>query len=234
MVAARGRWPSGLDVWCVPLDPWGEDANWSYLEPAERARALRYRYPADQARFAVTRSVLRELLGSYTGVDPAALRFTSTARGKPVLAAFPDLSFNVSHCGAHALIAVSGCARVGVDIERLNADLRWHELLDLVCTTAEREMIDAAPLAARTDLFFRCWTAKEALLKAMGLGITEGLLKLTVDLRDHAPAHPKLADDPLAGEARRLKYCWIDELPGYMGCLAYAVGRPLQDVTGGA
>ncbi|WP_084170262.1 4'-phosphopantetheinyl transferase family protein [Paraburkholderia ferrariae] len=232
LMAPRGRWPSGVDVWHVPVDHWGADENGSHLEPDERARALRYRHPADQARFAVTRSVLRELLGRYTGADPAALRFTSTARGKPILAAFPDLFFNVSHCGAHALIAVSGCTRVGIDIERVDADLRWHELLDLVCTAAERAAIEAAPLAARADLFLRCWTAKEALLKAVGLGITEGLLKLTVDLggHAHAPARPEVADDPLVEEARRLRYCWIDDLPGYTGCLAYAFAGAPQDL----
>lgn len=224
LLAANGRWPADVEVWHVPLEIATSPAETPFLDESERARAMRYRQPADRVRFATTRSVLRVLLASYMRINPDWLTFVATARGRPELAgaAGGAVSFNVSHAGDHALIAVSRRRRVGIDIERLDRTIDWRELATLVCTDSERGALEGAAAEQQAVLFFRCWTAKESLLKALGLGITEGLQALSFDLKldeaEGACAHVTRAE---FADARALACRWLDDVPGYVGCLAY-------------
>lgn len=223
--AAHGRWPADIDVWHVPLELHRSPADVPFLDDGERARAMRYRRRADQIRFAETRSVLRELLAGYMRSNPAELRFAVSALGKPELDAAEGagLSFNVSHAGSHALIVVSHRRSVGIDIEQVDDTIDWRELAMLACTDSERHILEEVPRGWQHGLFFRCWTAKEALLKALGLGITEGLQALTVDvLAGIGTTSPRVAAEAhqFVG-AGRLACCWLDDVPGYAGCLAY-------------
>lgn len=231
---ANGRWPDDIEVWHLRFDFEGPRADaMPFLDAAERAKAARFMRLPDQVRFASTRSVLRELLGEALGMHPRDVPFVVSERGKPMLADSPGsplslspLYFNVSHSGDHALIALSRRRGVGVDIERINAAIDWRGLARLVCTTDERQAIEDVPPAFQPAQFFRCWTAKEALLKTLGLGITEGLLALQVDLRKQAsaafPAPPQVVKDAHGCEgAQALQYRWIEEVDGYFGCLAF-------------
>lgn len=221
----NGRWPVDVDVWHVALDGRREPDAYRYLDADELARAGRFRYDVDRHRFAMTRSVLRELLGEYTGAMPASVGFAQGPYGRPELATRPGepstLSFNVSHTGNDALIAVSRTRYVGVDIEVKQRALDWRELAPLVCTAVERAQIEASSPAAQPDAFLRCWTAKEAILKAIGLGITEGLLCLHVDVEDFAEQQPVVIEAPRFEAAARLRFRGLDDLPACQGCLAW-------------
>ncbi|POR51572.1 4'-phosphopantetheinyl transferase [Paraburkholderia eburnea] len=222
---ARGRWPQEIDVWHLRFDFAGaQPGEVPFLSAAERAKAARFLQLPDQIRSAATRSVLRELLGHYLKMNPADVPLVVASRGKPMLADSLDvaLSFNVSHSGDHALIAISRRHAVGIDIERIDTTIDWRGLARLVCTPVEKQAIETAPPQLQAAQFFRCWTAKEALLKALGLGITDGLLALRVDPRTEAP--PQVADGAYAFDgARAMNYRWIEDIDGYLGCLAFDI-----------
>jgi 4'-phosphopantetheinyl transferase len=226
-IAARGGLPDDIGVWHVPLRFTGNCASdMPFLDAEERAKATRFRNTADQVRFSLTRSVLRELLGVFLGIDPVQVKIRTTSRGKPELASSirGRLLFNVSHSGAHALIAISRKRVVGVDIELVDKAIAWRELATLVCTPGERKMIEVSMPDTQHEEFYRCWTAKEALLKALGLGITENLLALTIDLRavERTSLSPQVAAEAHALDAlRAMKCCWIRDIPDYSACLAY-------------
>ncbi|ALS61809.1 4'-phosphopantetheinyl transferase family protein [Pandoraea norimbergensis] len=209
----------------MALDGVCDSDAYRYLDAEELARAGRFRYDVDRYRFAMTRSVLRELLGEYTGVRPASVGFTLGQYGRPELATplgeTPMLSFNVSHTGGDALIAVSRTRCVGIDIEVKQRALDWRELAPLVCTAAERAQIESLPPEAQRDAFLRCWTAKEAILKTIGLGITEGLLCLHVDVEHSAEQQPVVIEAPRFEAAARLRFRWFDDLPACQACLAW-------------
>ena len=164
---------------------------------------------------------LRLLLSQYTGEAPQSMRFTRGPYGKPLLDGHSNLSFNVSHSGTRALIAISTRRIVGIDIEQVNFMLDWRPLADLVCTDGERLAIAHLPEIQKVAMFFRYWTAKEALLKALGLGITQGLQVIAVNPFANGVQRPTAQCEAIAEDVSVLRCNWLDEIIGYVSCLAY-------------
>lgn len=146
------------------------------LSDDERARVARFRQSEDRRRYVVTRASLRHLLAHQLALDARSLAFAHIGQGKPVLAqvdalgnAQPALHFNVSHSGRWAAIAW-GEHPIGVDIEQRRS-------LDVRAVGAH--MFEASTLEAIAHAddseaaFFMAWTAREALLKARGTGLTD-------------------------------------------------------------
>ncbi|WP_118185410.1 4'-phosphopantetheinyl transferase family protein [Paraburkholderia phosphatilytica] len=222
---ARGRWPDDVALWHVHV-PAGPHA-WARLAPSlapdERDRALRYRRDEDRLRFAATRAALRAQLGNVTGIPPLDLRFGHEPHGRPMLDGHPHLSFNVSHAGSHALIAISAARRVGVDIELLDPTLDWQPLVGLVCSDDEGVALARCnEESLRRAAFLRCWTAKEALLKALGLGIAEALRDLSVDPFSSGTQRPRVSADSVAQGVGALRFEWLDDIEGCAGCIAFS------------
>jgi 4'-phosphopantetheinyl transferase len=168
-----------VHVWSAPLD--GELAAnaelYKLLAADERERASRFRVADAKRRFVAARAALRKVLGGYLGVSPREVAFKYEANGKPRLnrAAAADLHFNLAHSGEMALIAATRGCEVGVDVERLREVNHWREIAERFFDPREVGEIDDLPPPERLGAFMRCWTAKEAVLKALGIGITRPL-----------------------------------------------------------
>lgn len=166
-----------MDLWRVPLQASSAALvqAQSLLDAAECARAERLRGPRLRTRFVLAHAALRRILGAALQQPPQHLPFTHGARGKPALA---DLHFNLSHADDLALIAVSHHAPVGIDLEAERpaaaVDLRT------VLSPLERAILQRLEDDERTVATLRCWVRKEALLKAAGLGIADGLDRFSV------------------------------------------------------
>ena len=157
------------------------------LTPEERARAERFRHAGDRRRCIVGRGVLRTLLGRRLGRSPAALAFGVNAHGKPTLADAGEIAFNVSHSGAYVLVAVGRAEAIGVDVEQVRPGLDVLGVGRKVFTPAELALIVAAPDGLRTQRFTRQWTFKEAVSKAVGLGLSLDLKRFEVAFLDERP-----------------------------------------------
>jgi 4'-phosphopantetheinyl transferase len=221
LIIAGSRWPSDVDIWHVGIPSELPDAEFveCHLNDNEKLRAARFRRDEDRLRFAVARASLRALLADKTGKPASALRFISGRYGKPALDGHPQIQFNVTHSGQHALIAVSEDRRVGVDIEVMHSTFRWRDILDFVCTPTEQQAIVSMPEDLQTQMFFRCWTAKEALVKATGLGIAKGLTGIKLD--PLSPGGQWLCEQPEYGERpATLHFHWLTEIAGCTACMA--------------
>jgi len=147
------------------------------LNEEERRRAARFLSEAPRQQFIAARATLRCLLGRILGLAPEQLIFASTATGKPILAALPaelPLHFNLSHSGRAMVLAVCRDHEVGVDLEWLRPRENYRQLAERYFTPEE--------VASATDLrsFYAIWTRKEAVLKALGLGLAGGLERFAV------------------------------------------------------
>ena len=169
-----------VHVWSTPLDDLR--TSWSnlltVLAPDERERAERFRVDAARRRFVVARSALRKLLGLYLRTPPDEVGFDYDTTGKPRLrpsGRLPDLQFNLAHSGELALLAVARGCEVGIDVERLRQVHHWREIAERYFHLDEDAEIRALPEAEQLAAFMRCWTGKEAVLKAIGTGVTRPL-----------------------------------------------------------
>lgn len=171
--------PAGLTVWQLSLDLEAPVADEDYrlLSQAEWQRACRLRHHADVVRAVVTRAALRRLLSAHTGIAPEKLVFSENAYGKPLLKSAHGLAFNVSHAGGYALIALAACGQVGVDIERCRPEAELASLSGLVLSPSERLGHARDGFAMP---FMERWVVKEAVLKALGLGIADHLQALSI------------------------------------------------------
>lgn len=134
-----------------------------------RARALGRRSETDRRLCVAAYRLLQAGLAAEYGVDTQP-EFGYAEGGKPFIKGRPDIHFNMSHCPAAALCAISD-RPVGADIERIrpyNAELA-------------RRVLDAAEVArvenaSRPEVeFARLWTMKESVLKLTGEGIRRDL-----------------------------------------------------------
>lgn len=172
--------PPGLEVWLLKLNlemP-VRDADLSLLSRDERVQALRFRRHDDRVRSVGTRAALRRILALRVTLPPDKLRFTVNCHGKPRLKDDLGIEFNVSHAGRFALIALSTCGQVGVDIEYRGRPLDVESLGEHVFSPLEQR----SPLgtAEKAEDFIERWVAKESVLKALGLGISEHLQAVSV------------------------------------------------------
>jgi 4'-phosphopantetheinyl transferase len=169
--------PGHVHAWAFTLDASPQCAAGcrALLSQEEAARASRFVFARDRERYVVAHGVLRRLLGLYSGLPAREVAFaTEGAAGKPRLAAdaaAATLSFNLSHSHGRALLAVSDGRAVGADLEQLRKDVEVHAISSRYFFGAERDAIAQAPDAAAHETFFRYWVAKEAVLKAQGLGL---------------------------------------------------------------
>lgn len=196
------------------------------LSDAEHQRAARLHHAADQARFTAARSILRDILSRYTGTAPGELVLSIQEQGKPELIQPPNrslLQFNVSHTSEVMLLAIAQERAVGIDIERLRV---MPDVLDLsarLFSAREHTALRKLEGWQRVEAFFNAWTRKEAVLKALGRGLTTALSEVEVTLLPSEPAALlKLDGSPV--EAAKWSLLALDVPPGFAAALAVAGG----------
>src|SRR5262245_1116395 len=219
--------PDEVHLWTIALER-PDDLVGSLeetLSADERARAERFVFPRDRRRFVVARGALRSILASYLGLAPAALAFAYGPSGKPRLAGAADLDFNLAHSHELALCAVTAGRPVGVDVEWQRPIADMLAVARTAFSPAERAALLARPEAERLPTFYRCWTCKEAYLKARGDGLTLPLDSFDVALApDRPPALLANRLDP--AEPGRWSLHVFAPAEGYVGALAVA-GEPV-------
>jgi 4'-phosphopantetheinyl transferase len=219
----------------VEIHVWYRDLNFPFsqlemcyelLSDDERERAARYHFDQHRNEFVLTRGTLRTLLGSYLEKSPASLAFSYSAQGKPYLAGEPsNLRFNVSHTEGLAALAFARESEIGVDVEKMRPEREAHKLAERFFSESERRFLSHISGRELHEAFFRCWTRKEAYIKAKGGGLSIPLDEFDVSIAKHEPV-ALLGTRPDPNEAGR----WaLHDLPvkvGYAGALAVSVPAP--------
>jgi len=192
------------------------------LSESERLRARRYRFVRHRNEFILCRCTLRLLLAAYLGSSPDRVIFAAAENGKPRLhpsLKSADLLFNISHSDGVAIFAFTTSAKLGVDIERIRLDIGHIQLAEQFFSEYERAHLSQLSGMKLTDAFFRCWTRKEAYVKAKGCGLSIPLQQFDVSVIPGEPA-ALLATRPDAGEALRWTLHDLWAPPGYAAALA--------------
>ena len=216
--------PRDIHVWIigpVQLKPEAGTSH-SLLCADESERAARFKLPGHGPQWAFFRSAMREILGQYTNSPPDELRFGYDNNGKPGLLAPSTktaLEFNLSHSGELALLAITHIAPVGVDIEQAKEFDNRDELVARFFSETEQRAYEALPHPERISAFYHCWTRKEALIKALGLGLSAPLDAFDVSLTPSSTWQVAHTRPPLPQDLA-FPLLQIDPAPDYRAAVA--------------
>ena len=217
--------PADVHVWHAPVNiaPVEIEDALRVLSPDERARADRFRLDRDRVRYVATRAILRRLLAHYIGRRPQDLVFDVSTYGKPALQGVDWLKFNVAHSHELALFAFARLRSVGIDVE-------WNRHLDnllavarLFCSPAEYATLSGLPPDLQLDAFYRCWTRKEAYVKARGDGFSRDPRTFSVTTLRQQGGHVAVEADCLE-DGRRWRLEDVRTALGYSAALAVEDG----------
>jgi 4'-phosphopantetheinyl transferase len=158
-------WPTSMEL----------PADRSILNEYEQARLDRYRVEKAREQFLSGRVLLRWILGQYLSHPPELIHFDYHGSGKPRLIDEKHrwLQFNLAHSGEMVVLALQRNAAVGIDLEQLRELPDRDGLVRRFFASKEADRFDGLPECLRTLAFYRAWTAKEAILKSLSLGIAE-------------------------------------------------------------
>jgi len=216
---------TSIEVWMIDLDrPLNPATNLDdFLSVEEQNRADRYLFPRDASRFKLCRAMLRLGLAWYLESAPRKIALNANHYGKPCLATRSALHFNVSHSGGLGAIAFTTAGEVGIDVEAIQRDVEALEIATANFTSNEAAMVAAADTRQeQARIFLRLWTRKEAVLKAAGCGLIDGLEGFDV-------SHESLDQVRLCGATGDgAESCWriqdLETIDGFAGAVAAPVG----------
>ena len=211
-----------IQVWSAEIDQTEERVSHleAILSPDERERAARFVFARDRIRFVVCRSVLRKLLGGYTGEPADSIGFEYGAKGKPELAG-RGYCFNLAHSESLAVIGFARSGPLGVDVERIRPMPDGESIVNRFFSSAERTVFAVLPTELKLKAFFNGWTRKEAFVKALGDGLHVALDSFDVSI---SPGdEPRLLSfEGDCCKAADWSLFHLEPKPGYVAALAIA------------
>ena len=146
------------------------DAIDEYLEklPLFMVEEIRRYYKTDDRKSRLIGRLMLMRCLQESGKEYLISCWNKNAFGKPYIPGWN--SFNIAHAG-HMVVLASSATDVGVDIEK-NIDIDYHGIAE---SFHLEEQLMLQKTKNRQKLFFEIWTKKEALIKAWGIGIINGL-----------------------------------------------------------
>jgi 4'-phosphopantetheinyl transferase len=164
--------PTQLDIWQFSLNTPISDLEITILSSDEIERANRYYFERHRRRFIVARVRLRQILARYLSLDPMKICFDYNEQGKPMIKApSTNLQFNLTHSKESGLLALCHHHPVGIDIEFFSAR-PFIGIGKQLFSDAEIQALKKLPSYLLPAAFFHIWSQKEALIKAIGLGLS--------------------------------------------------------------
>ena len=160
------------------------------LSDEEKERAEKFLVADAKERFVAARGILREMLGKYLGAYPSAILLSYGPHGKPFVSvsdSSKDIRFNLSHSDGYGAVVFARHREVGIDIEQVRPEAAGEDIARRFFSRQEIEQLGEIPEENRTEGFFRCWTRKEAYIKALGAGLQIPLDSFTVPIADAQP-----------------------------------------------
>lgn len=173
--ASRVDCSAGVQMRAHRIDLDGILGNESLIPADDRelARASAFRFERDRSRYLAARRALRCLLTDYLSVDPQAISIGVGPNGKPLLEGLEGAcEFNLSHSNGVALIAMHRGPPIGVDIETMSRATIDDGLARQCLSPAEYGQWCGLTDVKSLEGFYSAWTRKEAVLKALGIGLS--------------------------------------------------------------
>ncbi len=175
-----------LHIWKTKISENKHDLDFCryLLTSEELIHANEFYFVEDRNRYIIARAILRRLIFGYTGILPNSIVFEYTEYGKPFLAAknnIQGMKFNIAHSKNAVVFAFTKNIDVGIDIEFVNKDFVIDDLVKYCCSEQEQYHLKSLPEDQRYRYFYKLWVIKEAIVKAMGLGLSYDLKRIYIN-----------------------------------------------------
>lgn len=175
-----------VDIWLIDrsLHDWPDSSTMGRcLTYDEKQRWQRYYFAQDRDYFLKTRYAAKRILANYLECEASSIVWYLGEQEKPYLIN-SHYQFNLSHSGQYALLAVGYQHPLGIDIESINALTNCLEIAQRFFSVEEINQLErlAETPQQLKDAFFKIWTAKESLIKALGTGLSLSLTAFAVDV----------------------------------------------------
>lgn len=212
-------------VWHVPVAAAAaqSDRLCGLLSPDEIARANHFATAILRNAFVLARASLRILIGKALRMRPDEIQFVYGLHGKPAIDG-TGLQFNLSHSGEWAAVAIAWDCEVGVDIERIRPVPELEDIARVHFSPDEASELLSIPEEKRLEWFYRCWTKREARLKAIGVGLSGSEAPPGDSTETQSSSHAALSAIP-RDEEPRLNDLFLESPKDYVTALAYS-GSP--------
>lgn len=212
-----------LHIWRYTLNEAEYEAEKAapILSAAERQRCSEYINEKEKIRYTCNHRFVRQVLAQYLAVSPAEVNFSQAPMGKPFVKD-SGLFFNYSYRTTFGLLAVSNRNEVGVDIERIKVLQDVRTFASFSFSENERDIIFNTPAEQFQDTFFTFWTFKEAIIKALGVGLNADLTQIDLSAFIRSELNPLAFDK---GNTYTIKQ--VNALEGYKA--AFAIKGKVQD-----
>ena len=179
--------PDTIDIWRTSLNLSNKriDNYLSILSDDEAQRVESYKSAKRRNEFIISRGLLRKAIGQSLDVDPSGFIFEYAEHNKPFLSPATlgvPVTFNVTHSGNQAMIALSLDRTIGIDIEFIRHNVDFKKLAKRFFSKQEARALDDLDEINLPRVFFSCWTRKEAFVKALGDGISFGLSEFSISI----------------------------------------------------
>lgn len=171
-----------IHIWLIDINNYLNSDFTAYLDDQESARMHRFKFAKDRDCFIGSHAALRILLGKYCNCAPRAIAYKYTTYNKPILTKNHPIQFNLSHSRNQAIIAVTKKHPIGIDIEYMQEKEILIDLAKRFFSSKEYDEYKKLSASQKVLGFYNCWTRKEAVVKALGIGITYPLKSFSVNL----------------------------------------------------
>lgn len=144
---------------------------WKLLSINEQKKAKKYCNKLLINRYITSHGILRCIISHHVNQPAAQLEFTNNIYGKPFLKD-NNIQFNMSHSHNIACYVLSFNNKVGVDVEFHDNIIDMTGISEIVFTKKEIELLKSFNTQEKYKAFYTMWTQKEALVKAIGRGLS--------------------------------------------------------------
>ncbi|RFZ79105.1 hypothetical protein DS742_09600 [Lacrimispora amygdalina] len=154
----------------------------NYLSEDEKKRLSLITVSQSRNTMMLRRSLTRMIISSYLNCYPEKIRFYRNSYGKPsVIEPVTDLKFNLSHSGKYLILVTDRNREAGVDIETAHSlRKRKYEVMESLYSPEESAFYQSLSKTEQYQMFCRTWVMKEAVIKALSLGLTADLGKISL------------------------------------------------------
>ncbi len=139
------------------------------LSEERKDRIRKFYFEKDKVHSIFVEIILRYALWERYGLKDKDIIIQKTQYGKPYLANYKNIHFNLSHSGDWVLCGV-GDSPIGIDVEQIND--KDFSIAKKVFTKEESDYLFTQNENDKIRVFYNIWTLKESYIKNVGRGLS--------------------------------------------------------------